>query len=75
MHLFESMLTAVCDCVRCAVCCVRCAAFELMQCAAVHGRAHGYVRKCGSVRQCARQCAAVQRRGSVRLPGSEHIFK
>jgi hypothetical protein len=86
MHLFESMLIAVCDCVRCAVCCVRCAAFKCMQCAIVYGRAHGCVRRCGSsvrqgarqcaaVRLCARQCVAVQRCSNVRLSGSVHIFK
>jgi hypothetical protein len=86
MRLFESMLIAVCDRVQCAVWCVRYVAFEFMQCAAVYGRAHGRVRQCGSVRQCARQqcaavrlcarkCAAVQRYGSVWLSGSEYIFE
>jgi hypothetical protein len=75
MHLFEFMLIVVCNCVQCAVCCVRCAAFEFMQCAAECGRAHGCVQQCGSVRQRARQCAAVQRCASVRLLGSVHFFK
>ena len=39
-----------------------------LQCAAVHAAV-------GVVWQCARQCAAVQQCGSVRLSGSEHIFK
>jgi hypothetical protein len=56
------MLIAVCDCVRCAACGVRCVAFEFMQCAAVCGRTHSCVRQCGSVHGSLR--------GSVRLSGS-----
>jgi len=64
----------------CAVCSIRyamcgCPAFEFMECAAVCGRAHSFVRQCGSVRgsvrlsgvhaavcgcPAVRQCAAVQ---------------
>jgi len=53
------MLIAVCHCVQCKVCGVRCVAFEFTQCAAaVCGRTHGRVRQYGSVR------------GGVRMSGS-----
>jgi hypothetical protein len=67
------MSIVMCDCVRCVVCCVlcavcgvRCAAFKLMQCAAVCGRA----RYC-----CVRQSKSVRGsvRGSVRLSSSAAV--
>jgi hypothetical protein len=69
MHLFESMLIAVCDCVRCALCCVRCVAFKFMQFVAVYGKAHCCVAVYGSVWQCVRQCVRLSgyARGNVRL--------
>jgi hypothetical protein len=75
------MLIAVCDCVWCAVCGVRCAAARHsdscsvrcavcgVRCAVCGCPAFEFVqcaRRCAAVRQCTRQCAATQQYGSVR---------
>jgi hypothetical protein len=75
----------------CAVCGMRCAAVRhsnshsmlqfaaeriaMSGSAAVRSAVCGSVLQCAAVRLCARQCGAVQRYGSVRRSGSEHIFK
>jgi hypothetical protein len=73
------MLIAVRDCVRCAVCGVWLSSIQILAvCAvcvaerlAVYGSAEERVAVCS----CPVVCAAVQRCGSVRQSGSEHICK